>query len=120
MESQSRIYKLEAPLFVGVGEGTDNMDFLADLSALKVIDPDEGIRARPPRDRPAPKSESLLLQKLKQGELPYAYCAWCEEDLKTRSMLEDHYYNIHHVVLQPSCCAPPSVFQTIMGKELRL
>ena len=28
-ESQSRIYKLEAPLYVGVGEGTDNMDFLA-------------------------------------------------------------------------------------------
>ena len=39
---------------------------------------------------------------------------------KTRSMLEEHYYEIHHVVLQPSCCAPPSVFQTIMGKELRL
>ena len=37
-ESQSRIYKLEAPLFVGVGEGTDNLDFLADLSALKAID----------------------------------------------------------------------------------
>ena len=32
----------------------------------------------------------------------------------------EHYYAIHHVVLQPSCCAPPSVFQTIMGKELRL
>ena len=28
-ESQSRIYKMEAPMFVGVGEGTDNMDFLA-------------------------------------------------------------------------------------------
>ena len=26
---------------------------------------------------------------------------------------EEHYYDIHHVVLQPSCCAPPSVFQTI-------
>ena len=39
-KSQSRIYKLEAPLF-GVGEGTDNMDFLADLSALEVIDADE-------------------------------------------------------------------------------
>ena len=38
-ESQSRIYKLEAPLFVGVVEGTDNLDFLADLSALKVIEP---------------------------------------------------------------------------------
>ena len=46
-ESQSRIYKLEAPLFVGAGEGTDNLDFLADLSALKVIDPDEVTRARP-------------------------------------------------------------------------
>ena len=43
-ESQSRIFKLEAPLFVGVGEGTDNLDFLADLSALKVIDPDEVTR----------------------------------------------------------------------------
>ena len=76
-ESQSRIYKLEAPLFVGVGEGTDNMDFLADLSALKVIDLDEVTRARPPEDRPVPKSGSPLLQKLKQGELPYAPHARC-------------------------------------------
>ena len=50
-ESQSRIYKLEAPLFVGVGEGTDNLDFLADLSALKVIDPEEVTRARPSREK---------------------------------------------------------------------
>ena len=35
-------------------------------------------------------------------------------------MLEEHYYEIHHVVLQPSCCAPSSVFQTIMGMELQL
>ena len=35
-------------------------------------------------------------------------------------MLEEHYYEIHHVVLQPSCCAPPSVFQTTMGMELQL
>ena len=114
-ESQSRIYKLEAPLFVGVGEGIDNLDFLADLSALKVIEPDEVARARPPKDKPVPKSESPLLQKLKQGEIPYAYCAWCAEALQTRSMLEEP---AHHVVLQTSCCAPPSVFQTIMGKEL--
>ena len=119
-ESQPRIYKLEAPLFVGVGEGADNMDFLADLSALKVIDPEEVTRARPSASGPVPTIESPLLQKLKQGEVPYAHCTWCKEALKTRSMLEEHYYDIHHVVLQPSCCAPPSVFQTIMGKELRL
>ena len=116
-ESQSRIYKLEAPLFVGVGEGTDNMDFLADLSALKVIEPEELSRAKPDNSKPVPRSESVLLQKLKQGEVPYAHCAWCEEALPTRSMLEQHYYSIHHVVLQPSCCAPPSVFQTIMGRS---
>ena len=107
-------------MFVGVGEGTDNLDFLADLSALKVIDPEEVARARPPGNGPVPKSGSPLLQKLKQGDIPYAHCAWCKRALKTRSMLEEHYYAIHHVVLQPSCCAPPSVFQTIMGKELRL
>ena len=77
-------------------------------------------QAVPPEDRPVPKSDSSLLQKLKSKDLPYAHCAWCTETRKTRSTLEEHYYAIHHVVLQPSCCAPPSVFQTIMGKELRL
>ena len=33
---------------MGVGEGTDNLDFLADLSALKVINPDEVTQAVPP------------------------------------------------------------------------
>ena len=77
-ESQSRIYNLEAPLYVGVGEGTDNMDFLADLSALKVINPEEVSRARPDATSPVPRSGSVLLQKLKQEEVPYAHCAWCE------------------------------------------
>ena len=47
-ESQSRIFKTEALLFVGVGEGTDNLDLLADLSALRVIDPDEVTQVVPP------------------------------------------------------------------------
>ena len=118
-ESQSRIYKLEAPLFVGVGEGTDSLDFHADLSALKAILPDE-TPDRPSNNRPVPRSNSPLLQKLKQGEATYAYCAWCPAALPTRNKLEEHYFDAHHVVLQPSCCAPPSVFQTIMGKELQL
>ena len=75
-ESQSRIYKLEAPLFVGVGEGTDNLDFLAD--------PDEVAQAVPPADRPVPKSDSPLLQRLKYEDLPCAHCAWCTETPKTR------------------------------------
>ena len=119
-ESQSRIYKLEAPLYVGVGEGTDSLDFHADLSALKAILPDEMTHGRPSSSQPVPSSDSPLLQKLKQGEVPYAYFAWCSASLPTRSKLEEHYFSVRHVVLQPSCCAPPSVFQTIMGKELQL
>ena len=62
----------QAPLFVGVGEGTDNLDFLADLSALKVITPEEVARATPVRNQPVPKSDSLLLYQLKNEQLPYA------------------------------------------------
>ena len=118
-ESQSRIYKLEATMYVGVGEGTDSLDFHADLSTLKAILPDE-TTDRSSSSRPVPRSESPLLQKLKQGETTYAYCAWCPAALPTRHKLEEHYFAAHQVVLQPSCCAPPSVFQTIMGKELQL
>ena len=118
-ESQSRIYKLEAPMYLGIGEGIDSLDFHADLSALKAIDPDES-QDRPSVDSPVPRSDSPLLQKLKQGETTYAYCAWCTAALPTRHKLEEHYFSAHEVVLQPSCCAPPSVFQTIMGKELQL
>ena len=54
-ESQPRIFKTEAPQFVGAGEGTDNLDFLADLSAPKVIDPDSLSQAIPPGDKPVPR-----------------------------------------------------------------
>ena len=118
-ESQTRIYKIEAPMYLGVGEGIDSLDFHADLNALKAILPD-GTPERPLSSQPVPRSDSPLLQKLKQGETTYAYCAWCATALPTRHKLEEHYYSVHHVVLQPSCCAPPSVFQTIMGKELQL
>ena len=64
-KSQSRIFKTDAPLFVGVGEGTDNLDFLADLSALKVVNPDEVTQAIPPGDLPVPLSNSGLPQMLK-------------------------------------------------------
>ena len=105
---------------MGAGEGTDNLDFLADLSALKVIDPNSISKAPPPGDVPVPNSPSILLEQLMQESIPYFHCAWCHETPKTRSMLEEHYYEIHHVVLQPSCCAPPSVSQAIMGMELQL
>ena len=118
-ESQSRIFNTEAPRFVGTCEGTDNLDFLADLSALKVIDPDTISKEPPPGNEPVPNSPSILLAQLMQESIPYSHCAWCHEAPKTSSMLEEHYFDIHRVVLQPSCCAPPSVFH-IMAMELQL
>ena len=97
-----------------MGEGTDSLDFHADLSALKAILPDE-MTSRPSSSQPVPRSDSPLLQKLKQGEVPYAFCAWCTAALPTRSKLEEHYFSAHQVVLQPSCCAPPSVLQLRQG-----
>ena len=73
---------------MGAGEGTDNLDFLADLSALKVIGPDSVPQAVPQGDKPVPKSNSLLLEQLRHESIPYAHCAWCSETPKTRGMLE--------------------------------
>ena len=106
-------------MYLGVGEGVDSLDFHADLSALKEILPDD-TKDHPSGSRPVPRSDSPLLQKLKQEVTAYAYCAWCPAALPTRHKLEEHYFSAHQVILQPSCCAPPSVFQTIMGKELQL
>ena len=112
-ESQSRVFTTEAPQFVGTGEGTDNLDFLADLSALKVIDPDSVSQAIPPGDKPVPKSTSLLLEQLRYESVPYAHCAWCPETPKTRGMLEESTTMIFimwcynsHVVLHLQCFRP--------------
>ena len=46
---------------MGAAEGTDNLDFLADLSALKVIDPDSISKDSPSGEVPVPTNPSILL-----------------------------------------------------------
>ena len=120
--SQSLIFNSEAPQFVGAGEGTDNLDFMADLSTLEVIDPDTKESQESPQSEegPIPAVWTPLLNLLIGKHIPYAHCAWCTESSQTLSQLGSHYLSEHRVVLQPSCCSPPSVFQTIMGMELQL
>ena len=55
-KSQSRIFSTEAPQFVGAGAGTDNQDFLADLTTLDVIDPDATVSAED-----SPQEQGLTL-----------------------------------------------------------
>ena len=114
--SPSLISNTEAPQFIGAGEGTDTQDFLADLSTLEVIDPDskeskeqfqqdEGL----PLEVPIPS-----LDRLNSRESPM---------LIVHGVLQNSEFLVnlrimHNVVLQVSCCSPPSVFQTVMGMEL--
>ena len=60
-ESQSRIFITEGQQFVGAGEGADNLDFLADLSALKVINPHAATKEETHPDAgPIPENPSPL------------------------------------------------------------
>ena len=96
-------------------DGTDSLDH-ADLSALKAILPDEMTHGRPSSSQPVPRSDSPLLQKLKQGEVPYAYRMVIRLLARRCSKLEEaDYFSAHHV--DRTVCRPPSVFRTIMGKE---
>ena len=109
-ESQSRIYKLEAPLFVGVGEGTDNMDFLADLSALKVIDPEEVTRAKPSGSDPVPRSESLtIVAEAEAGRS--SLCSLC--------LVQGSFENQEHaggtLLFYSPCCAPTILLRTTIS-----
>ena len=120
-KSRSLIFNTEAPQFMGAGEGTDNLDFIADFSTLEVINPDAVEKEETHQEMgPIPESSAVLLSLLNGEHIPYAHCAWCTESFKTMSQLENHYLSNHRVVLQPSCCSPPSVFQTITGMELQL
>ena len=120
IEDYQRELDLMAPQFVGgAGEGTDNLDFMADMSTLEVIDPDtkeseEGFQVE---EGPIPEGSTPLLSLLNGKHIPHAHCAWCTESFRTLSQLEGHYLSTHKVVLQPSCCSHPSVFQTIMGMK---
>ena len=95
---------------------------MADLSTLEVIDPDTKESQEGPQCEEGPiRTGSTPLLNLLIGEhIPYAHCAWCTESFRTLSQLESHYMSEHRVVLRPSCCSRPSVFQTSMGMELQL
>ena len=78
-KSQSLIFNTEELQFVGVGEGTDNRDFMADLSTLEVIHPDAAEKEEPQQMGPIPESSAVLLNLLNGYYIPYAHCAWCTE-----------------------------------------
>ena len=112
-------YQFGCRAAVGTGEGTDNLDFLPNLSTLDVIDPDskeskgscqqdEGLIL----EVPIP-----LLDGLNSQDIPYAQlCMVC----CAVRLLESHYLSHHNVLLQASCCFSASVFQTVRGMELQL
>ena len=51
------------------------MDFLADLSALKVIEPEEVARARPNSSKPVPRSDFAVVAAAEAGRS--SLCSLC-------------------------------------------
>ena len=85
-----------------------------------MINPDTTEKEEPEQRGPIPERPVELLDLLNADRFPYAHCAWRVEHFKTMSLLENHYFTEHKVVMQPSRCSPPSVLQTIMEMELQL
>ena len=88
-KSQSLIFNTDAPQFVGAGKGTDNLEFMAGLSTLEVINPDAVEKDKHQQEMgPIPESPAVLLNLLNGEHIPYAHYAWCTEYIKTMSQLK--------------------------------
>ena len=87
--SQSLIASLETAQFVGAGEGTDNQDFLADLSTLEVIDPDsKGSRADSQSEEVLLLEVPIqLLEHLNSQIIPHAHCVRCNSEFRVLKQL---------------------------------
>ena len=62
--------------------------------------------------------ENPRLIKLRQGVGTYGYCAWCDAAVSSPTSLWNHYETVHSVSMQVAPYTPPSVWQTLLGKEM--
>ena len=62
--------------------------------------------------------ENLRLVKMRQGVGTYGYCAWCDAGMSNPTNLWNHYQSVHSVSMQVAPYTPPSVWQTLLGREM--
>ena len=69
------------------------------------------------------KADGKLFQenpraKLRAGNATYGYCAWCDASMTSPTGLWNHYESVHSVNMQVAPYTPPSVWQTLLGREM--
>ena len=62
--------------------------------------------------------ENEKLIKCREGHQTYGYCAWCDAPIGNPNKLWKHYLDQHQVLMQVAPMSPPSVWQTLMGREM--
>ena len=62
--------------------------------------------------------ENPRLAKMRQGVGVYGYCAWCDAGMSNPTSLWNHYQSVHSVSMQVAPYTPPSVWQTLLGREM--
>ena len=62
--------------------------------------------------------ENPRLIKMRQGVGTYGYCAWCDAGMSNPTNLWNHYQSVHSVSMQVAPYTPPSVWQTLLGREM--
>ena len=62
--------------------------------------------------------ENPRLIKMRQGVGTYGYCAWCDAGMSNPTTLWNHYESVHSVSMQVAPFTPPSVWQTLLGREM--
>ena len=62
--------------------------------------------------------ENEKLIRCREGHQTYGYCAWCDAPIGNPNKLWRHYLDVHQVLMQVAPMSPPSVWQTLMGREM--
>ena len=61
--------------------------------------------------------ENEKLTRCREGHQTYGYCAWCDAPIGNPNKLWKHYLDQHQVLMQVAPMSPPSVWQTLMGRD---
>ena len=97
---------------------TDARDLAADREAEEHEDNFDCYGEKEVSSRDSIFKENEKLTKCREGHQVYGYCAWCDASILNPNKLWKHYLDSHQVLMQVAPMSPPSVWQTLMGREM--
>ena len=96
---------------------TDSRDLAADREAEEHADAARTFGESSVSSADPLFKENEKLEKCRAGLATYGYCAWCDAPIGNPNKLWRHYLDTHQVLMQVALMTPPSVWQTLVGRE---